>query len=76
MKTRKRLGNEAILVFSAVVVPSQYVRKQNMNLYVVVPEYTLPELSGSQVSIKDLFSNNQVASRCLMVVHYSSINNR
>lgn len=26
-----------------------------MELYMVVPEYTLPELSGSQLSIKDLF---------------------
>jgi len=76
VKTRKRLGDKAILVSSAIGVSSLYVRKYNMELYMVVPEYILFELSGSQVSIKVLFSNNRVASRCLTVVHYSSMNNR
>lgn len=75
-KTRKSLENDTIPMSSAVVVSSQYVRKQNMELHMVVPEYALPELSGSQVSIKDLFSDNRVPSSCLMVVHYRSIKKR
>lgn len=58
VKNRKRLGNEAILVSSAIVVSSQYVRKWNIELYMVVPEYTLPELSGSQLILRIFFSNN------------------